>query len=151
MFGTPSRGELKIPGLGPDMTRARAVVDAGSMGGAMAAEEARPSLRRWSLFAFTWHVSFWVGWSLVAVAAVEVQAVMGSMPPAFWAIAALVLLGELRPVRTAGVYDEQGTVTSTAFVFAILYLWGLWPALLLQAGVTVTSERVKRKPPWVMF
>ena len=30
----------------------------------MAAEEARPSLRRWSLFAFTWHVSFWVGWSL---------------------------------------------------------------------------------------
>ena len=49
-----------------------------------------------------------------------------------------MLLGELRPVRTAGSYDPQGTVTSTAFVFAILYLWGLWPALLLQAGVTVT-------------
>jgi diguanylate cyclase (GGDEF)-like protein len=117
----------------------------------MAAPRARPSLARPSLFAATWHLSVWLGWSLVAVAAVKVQPLMGQMPTAFWVIAALVLLGELRPVRTAGGYDSQGTVTSTAFVFAILYLWGLWPALLLQAGVTVTSERVKRKAPWIMF
>src|SRR5215831_9265138 len=117
----------------------------------MAAEQRRPSLRRWSLFACTWHVAVWGGWVLVAAAAVQVQPMMGRMPAAFWVIAALVLLGELRPVRTAGQYDDQGTVTSTAFVFAILYLWGLWPALLLQAGVTVTSELVKRKQPWIMF
>ena len=112
---------------------------------------ARPSLARCSLFALTWHLSVWGGWALVALAAVKVQPVMGTMPAAFWVIALLVLLGELRPVRTAGTYDSQGTVTSTAFVFAILYLWGLWPALLLQAGVTITSELVKRKRTWIMF
>jgi diguanylate cyclase (GGDEF)-like protein len=112
---------------------------------------ARPSLASVSLFALTWHFSVWGGWLLVVLAAVKVQPVMGRMPAVFWVIAALVLLGELRPVRTAGSYDAQGTVTSTAFVFAILYLWGLWPALLLQAGVTVTSELVKRKRTWIMF
>jgi diguanylate cyclase (GGDEF)-like protein len=111
----------------------------------------RPSLTRPSLFALVWHLSVWGGWALVAVAAAKVQPLMGLMPAAFWVIAALVLLGELRPVRTAGSYDAEGTVTSTAFVFAILYLWGLWPALLLQAVVTVTSELVKRKPPWKIF
>ncbi len=111
----------------------------------------RPSLARWSLFSLTWHFAVWVGWALVVVAAVKVQPIMGEMPAAFWVVAALVLLGELRPVRTAGAYDSQGTVTSTAFVFAIMYMWGLWPALLLQAGVTVTSELVKRKPPWKLF
>jgi diguanylate cyclase (GGDEF)-like protein len=117
----------------------------------MAATSARPSLARWSMFAATWHVSVWLGWSLVCVSALKVQPIMGSMPVTFWVIAALVLLGELRPVRTAGTYDANGTVTSTAFVFAILYLWGLWPAVLLQAGVAVTSELVKRKKTWILF
>ena len=117
----------------------------------MGGQSVRPSLTRASLFAATWHLSVWGGWALVAVAAVQVQPLMGQMPAAFWVIAVLVLLGELRPVRTAGSYDSEGTVTSTAFVFAILYLWGLWPALLLQAVVTVTSELVKRKRPWIIF
>jgi diguanylate cyclase (GGDEF)-like protein len=117
----------------------------------MGAVPARPSMSRLSLFALTWQFSVWVGWALVVVSAVKVQPVMGEMPASFWVVAALVLLGELRPVRTAGSWDAQGTVTSTAFVFAIMYMWGLWPALLLQAGVTVTSELVKRKPPWKLF
>ncbi len=117
----------------------------------MGGKPVRPSLAGWSLFSVVWHLAVWGGWALVAVAAVKVQPLMGQMPPAFWVIAALVLLGELRPVRTSGSVDAQGIVTSTAFVFAILYLWGLWPALLLQAGVTVTSELVKRKPPWKLF
>jgi len=117
----------------------------------MGGKSARPSLTRPSLFAASWHLAVWGGWGLVAVAAVEVQSVMGGMPAAFWVIAVLVLLGELRPVRTAGSYGSEGTVTSTAFVFAILYLWGLWPALLLQAVVTVTSELVKRKRAWITF
>ena len=102
----------------------------------MGAVPARPSMSRLSLFALTWHFSVWVGWALVVVSAFKVQPVMGEMPASFWVVAALVLLGELRPVRTAGSWDAQGTVTSTAFVFAIMYMWGLWPALLLQAGVT---------------
>ena len=80
----------------------------------MAARPARPSLAAWSLFAVTWHFSVWLGWGLVLLAAVLSQPVIGEMPAAFWVIAALVLLGELRPVRTAGSYDPQGVVTSTA-------------------------------------
>ncbi len=111
----------------------------------------RPSLARWSLFAVTWHFSVWVGWALVVVAAFAVQPIMGEMPYGFWVIAALVLLGELTPVMTAGRYDPQGTVTSTAFVLAMLYLWGFWPAVLLQAGACVISETVKRKDAWKLF
>lgn len=111
----------------------------------------RPSLARWSLFAVTWHFSVWVGWLLVAIAAFAVQPTMGEMPYGFWVIAALVLLGELTPVMTAGRYDPQGTVTSTAFVLAMLYLWGFWPAVLLQAGACVISETVKRKDAWKLF
>jgi diguanylate cyclase (GGDEF)-like protein len=88
---------------------------------------------------------------MVALAAWKVQAVMPHMPAAFWVIAALVLLGELRPVRTAGFFDPQGIVTSTAFVFAIMYLWGLWPAILLQAVATTASELAKHKRPLIMF
>ncbi len=117
----------------------------------MGGVSARPSLAHRSLFSLAWHVSVWGGWALVLVAAFKVQPVMGQMPASFWVVALLVLLGELRPVRTAGSWDAQGTVTSTAFVFAIMYMWGLWPALLLQAGVTVTSEMVKHKPPWKLF
>jgi len=110
----------------------------------------RPALNEISLFAITWHVAVWGGWFLVVLSVIKVQPQIGSMPAAFWVIAALVLLGELRPVRTAS-YDAQGTVTSTAFVFAILYVWGLWPALILQAGVSLTSELAKRKAPWILF
>ncbi|MCU0265108.1 MAG: EAL domain-containing protein [Actinomycetia bacterium] len=111
----------------------------------------RPSLARWSLFSVTWHLSVWGGWALVVAAAFLVQPDIGVMPVSFWVIAALVLLGELRPVRTAGSFDPQGVVTSTAFVFAIMYLWGLWPAILLQAGATVVSETAQRKEHWKLF
>ena len=86
-----------------------------------------------------------------SLAAFVVQPEMGDMPYGFWVIAALVLLGELTPVMTAGRYDPQGTVTSTAFVLAMLYLWGFWPAVLLQAGACVVSETVKRKDAWKLF
>ncbi len=117
----------------------------------MAGQPQRPSLGRWSLFSVTWHFAVWAGWALVFIAAFAVQPVMGEMPYGFWVIAALVLLGELSPVMTAGRYDPQGTVTSTAFVLAMLYLWGFWPAVLLQAGATVISETVKRKAAWKLF
>ena len=117
----------------------------------MSGRSKRPSLRRWSMFSVTWHFSVWVGWALVLAAAFAVQDEMGDMPAGFWVIAALVLLGELTPVMTAGRFDPQGTVTSTAFVLAMLYLWGFWPAVLLQAGACVVSETVKRKESWKLF
>jgi len=93
----------------------------------------------------SWCVAVGPGSALVVFAAVQAVLGLGSLPPAFWAVAALVLLGQLRPVRVAREYDSAGTVTSTAFVFAILYAWGLWPAVLLAAAVTLISELVNRR------
>ena len=64
----------------------------------------------------------------------------------FALIAGLVLLAELRPVVTAGAYDPQGVTISTAFVFAILFYWGPWPALLVHGLGVVLGEIAKRKP-----
>ena len=112
----------------------------------------RPSLLRPSLFMVDYHFAVVFGWLLVAAAMWQVTPHVGAMPAAFWVLAAMVLLGEIRPVLTTTDYDPQGVVTSTAFVLAILYLWGLWPAILFQAFATVVSEVVKRKELWkVLF
>ncbi len=63
-------------------------------------------------------------------------------------IAGLVLLAELRPVVTAGSYDPQGVTVSTAFVFAILFYWGPWPALLVHGAGVLLGEIAKRKQLW---
>jgi len=111
----------------------------------------RPSLARISLFALTWHFCVWFGWALVAFSVYRVVPAVQQLPVSFWVVAGLALFGELRPVRTSGFFDPQGTVTSTGYVFAILYLWGLWPAVVVQAAATVLSELQKRKPPWKLF
>jgi diguanylate cyclase (GGDEF)-like protein len=64
----------------------------------------------------------------------------------FAVVAGLVVLLELRPVVTAGAYDPQGVTVSTAFVFAILFYWGPWPALIVHVIGVLTGEMGKRKP-----
>ncbi len=71
-----------------------------------------------------------------------------AMGSPFALIAGLVLLAELRPVVTAGAYDAQGVTISTAFVFAILFYWGPWPALLVHGLGVLLGELAKRKPLW---
>src|SRR6478735_3873828 len=110
----------------------------------------RPSLRRPSLFAFTWWFAVvggggFVLWSIWNLDLRELQ-----MPGAFFFTGALLILGELRPVVMSG-RDPYGVVTSHAFVFAILYIWGIAPAIVLMAVATLTSELVRRKEPWKIF
>jgi len=108
----------------------------------------RPPLTRPSLFAFGWWLSVIGGLALVAVATTQTLPSLESANPAFWVIAGLVLLGELRPVITAGGYDTEGVVTSHAFVFAALYLYGPWPAITILAAATLISELARRKAAW---
>jgi len=70
------------------------------------------------------------------------------MGAAFAVVAALVVVGELRPVVTAGSPDANGVSTSTAFVFALLIHWGLPVALLMQTVATVVADAVRHKAPW---
>ncbi|MGZ4640044.1 MAG: putative bifunctional diguanylate cyclase/phosphodiesterase, partial [Actinomycetes bacterium] len=73
---------------------------------------------------------------------------IAAMRAPFWLIAGLLLMAELRPVVAAGDYDPEGVNVSFAFVFAVLFYWGPWPALLVQAVAIVTGELVRRKALW---
>ena len=112
----------------------------------------RPSLWRWSLFAVAWHVSVWLGWSVVVIAARQVTpADIGDMGWPLLVMAALVFFGELRPVIASDSWANDGVPISTAFVFATLYVWGFAPAILLQALAVIMGELMRRKSPWKLF
>ena len=67
---------------------------------------------------------------------------------AFFVVAGLLLLCELRPLFTAGARDVNGVVLSTAFVFAILLRYDLPVALALQTLAVVISDGSKGKALW---
>src|SRR6478735_8114598 len=110
----------------------------------------RPSLAKPSLFALTWWFALVGGTVLVLWSIWQLDLRDLAMPGAFFLIGGLLVLGELRPVVMSG-RDPYGVVTSHAFVFAILYIWGLAPAVVLMAVATLTSELVRRKEPWKIF
>jgi len=112
----------------------------------------RPSLRRWSMFAVTWHFSVWFGWGLVlwAVLVLDLDGVADNQATLLM-LFALVLLGELRPVIASDHADYEGVPISSAFVFATLYLFGFAPAVILQAVAILLSEIVQRKDIWKLL
>jgi diguanylate cyclase (GGDEF)-like protein len=71
-----------------------------------------------------------------------------SMGTVFWVTASLLLIGELRPLFTAGSRDVNGIATSTTFVFALLLQRGVAVAILMQAVATLIADRSKRKAWW---
>jgi diguanylate cyclase (GGDEF)-like protein len=70
----------------------------------------------------------------------------------FWVLAALVILGELRPVMVSYATSVGGTYPSTMFTFAVLLHFGLPVAVLMQA-VAVAMNGVVTRKAWhrVMF
>ena len=86
-------------------------------GEVMGARE-RPSLRRWSMFAFTWHFAVWVGWGLVLLALLSLTPLeVAGMGWPLVMLTVLVFIGELRPVIASDSYVTDGVPISTAFVF----------------------------------
>ncbi|MCW2679809.1 MAG: diguanylate cyclase/phosphodiesterase [Frankiales bacterium] len=71
-----------------------------------------------------------------------------SLEPAFWAICALLVLTEVRPIFAAGARDANGLHLSTSFVFALLLRYGLPIAILVQALATILADVAQRKAPW---
>jgi diguanylate cyclase (GGDEF)-like protein len=100
------------------------------------------------MFAAGWWLSVVGGLALVGFAVTQAVAGVPDAPAAFWMIAGLLILFELSPVIVGSGYDSQGVATSDAFAFAILYLYGPWPAITLIALSTLVSELVKRKALW---
>lgn len=65
-------------------------------------------------------------------------------------IAIVVGIGELRPIVMNRMAGTPVSI-SLAFVFATMYLWGLYPALILQACSVLIGELLVRKKTWKML
>jgi diguanylate cyclase (GGDEF)-like protein len=72
----------------------------------------------------------------------------GHPAPALWVVFLLVLVGELRPLFTAGATDENGLLVTNAFLFAVLLRYGVEVTVLLQAVVTTIVDVSRRKALW---
>ena len=107
-------------------------------------------LRRPSLSSVTWWLVVLVGLPLFVAAVVLGGPDLGMGGPALGMTAALLLVLELRPIIASGRYDPQGVTLSTAFVFAMLFMWGLWPAIIAQslATLAVAARIPVGRRPW---
>ncbi|MCW2539594.1 MAG: GGDEF-domain containing protein [Frankiales bacterium] len=113
----------------------------------------RPSLFKPSVFSAFWGGSVLGGWLLVAFALANVasSSLSHAGPPLAMTAFLLVVL-ELRPLVQGRGHDPQGVVMSTAFACAMLFMWGRWPAILVVAIASITSDLRARKELWkVLF
>jgi diguanylate cyclase (GGDEF)-like protein len=67
--------------------------------------------------------------------------------PLFWVIAALVLVGEVRPIVTPGRAGAESPVPSLTFSFAALLYWGFGVAVLLRVTSFLIVAIAHRKAP----
>jgi diguanylate cyclase (GGDEF)-like protein len=68
-------------------------------------------------------------------------------PALFWLLSALVLVGELLPIPVPRRQGLAKVTISTAFAFAILLRFGLWPALFVYVGSVVIAQCVEHVAP----
>ncbi|MBO0775073.1 MAG: EAL domain-containing protein [Actinobacteria bacterium] len=65
--------------------------------------------------------------------------------PLFWALGALALIGELRPIVTPGKTDPDAGDASITFCFAALLYWGFPAAALLRTLTSVVAAGIGRR------
>jgi len=106
----------------------------------MSPEADRPSLVRPSVFSCAWNLSVW-GAALLVLGAL-VALIPGGFLAMGWPfvmVLALAVVAQLRPITGGSAFAEQVSA-ALAFVFAAMYLWGLWPAVLIQVVVVGITE-----------
>ncbi|MEO3937998.1 EAL domain-containing protein [Dermatophilaceae bacterium Soc4.6] len=96
----------------------------------------------------TWYASVPVGWALILLAVYHV-ATVGSVeqPAAFLMTAGLLVILELLPLVAGRGHDPQGVVMSTAFLCGMLFLWGVWPAIL-SVGIASLAADLRAGKEW---
>jgi len=91
-----------------------------------------------------------LAWAVGQLGADSVHDLMRS--PGFWEIAALTVVGEMRPIVTPGRPGSDAPVISLAFSFAALLFWGFAVAALLRVLSTVfTGVALHRAPHRIAF
>ncbi|HEX8104784.1 MAG TPA: bifunctional diguanylate cyclase/phosphodiesterase [Solirubrobacteraceae bacterium] len=66
--------------------------------------------------------------------------------PRFWALAALVVGGELLPIQVPNRFSYDSVTVSSGFAYAVLLEFGLLPALAVYALAAVVADRTDRVP-----
>jgi hypothetical protein len=85
-----------------------------------------------------------VGCALLGVVAVDsASSFLPTAPATFWVFAGLAVLGQMLTIKVRG-YDE--ITSSTAFVFALLLLFGTPAAVLAQTASSLLTSVRDRKP-----
>ena len=81
------------------------------------------------------------GCALLGVVGVDsASEFLPTAPAEFWVFAGLAVLGQMLTIKVRG-YDE--ITSSTAFVYAILLLFGTTAAVLAQTASTLADERAR--------
>ncbi len=111
------------------------------------------SIRALSLSSAVWYFSVVVGWTLFAFGVLNVATAPLSTSGAPLAMTAVVLIVlELLPLVQGRGHDPQGVAMSTAFVCAMLFMWGPWPAIVMLAVASTAADLRARKQWWkVLF
>jgi hypothetical protein len=76
---------------------------------------------------------------------------IGELPvdePAFWVLAALVVVGEMFPLLVPFHDEHEEVTTSTTFVFALLLMFGLASAVFAQVIASLIADRYRGVPWW---
>lgn len=111
------------------------------------------SLRRPSWASAVWYAGVLGGWPLIVLGVWHVASstdVAGR--PALALTAALIVVLELFPLVHGDGHDPQGVVMSSAFVMAMLLIWGIWPAVAMVALASLVADLQARKSLWkVLF
>jgi diguanylate cyclase (GGDEF)-like protein len=92
-----------------------------------------------------WWVVTLPGLALVVVAFWVTGRQVSALPAAFWVIAAQGVVFELRPVL-ATRQQPEGILLSTAFIFAVVFSWGLWPGVVVMTVGNLARELIDRRP-----
>ncbi len=108
------------------------------------------TLRRWCRFSVFWYPTVLLGWALAAWACWRTLADADHIHsmPALTMCATLLIALELLPLVQGQGHDPQGVVMSTAFVCALLFNWGPWPAIVMVCLAAAASDARARKSWW---
>ncbi|MDX6428549.1 MAG: hypothetical protein QOE54_915, partial [Streptosporangiaceae bacterium] len=86
-----------------------------------------------------------VGATAAGLSMDDVQTTVRS--PLFWLLGCLIVVGELRPIITPGLNENNGATASTTFAFAALLYGGLPVAAALQTVAVLVCGVLRRRAP----
>ena len=97
----------------------------------------------------TWWVVVPAGLGLAGYGVIQIVTTTRiDFAPAFAMTAALTVLLELFPVMQGRGHNPQGVVMSTGFLFALMFVWGPWPAIVIGAIGALCSDLRAGKEGW---